>query len=339
MKQITIRDIAREAGVSMAAVSYVLNNKKGVGIETRKKIERAIEMYGYHPSLRSKSLALGKNYSIHAVLRREAAPACKSFYFNVIAQMVDQISGQFSVVPVFQSDDTDKDKSLLEIVRSNSTDGIIAFQGVMPEISAELEKHNIPLVVINPGIEATSATSVVLDFEKLAYRATSFLTEQGHREIGMIGMQCMPLFYDQTVRGFSSALREADINPNPFWIRGEADCELGAVHAMENMLKCGTPTAVFCAQDNFAICAMSVCAAQGLRVPEDVSFIAIDDVPEARYLNPPLTTIPVSPAEIAKAALSLITQKMKDGSPESIVLPSQEITMRDSVRTIRPTPL
>ncbi len=339
MKQITIRDIAREAGVSMAAVSYVLNNKKGVGAETRKKIERAIEMNNYRPNLRSKSLALGKNYSIHAVLRREAAPACKAFYFNVIAQMVEQMSGQFSVVPVFQSDDTHKDKSLLEIVRSSSTDGIIAFQGMMPDINAELEKHKIPLVVINPGIEAAAATSVILDFEKLAYQATSYLTERGHREIGMIGMQCMPLFYDQTVRGFTSALKEAGISPNAAWIRGEADCEAGAVRAMENMLKCETPTAVFCAQDNFAICAMSVCAARGLRVPDDISFIAIDDVPEARYLNPPLTTIPVSPAEIAKAALALILQKMKDGSPESIVLPSHHIAARGSVRSIQPTPL
>ncbi len=335
MKQITIQDIAREAGVSTAAVSYVLNGKKGVGAETRQKIERAVEKYDYRPSLRSKSLALGKNYSIHAVIRREAAPACKAFYFSVIAQMVEQVMGHFSVVPVFQSDDTDKDKSLLDIVRSNSTDGIIAFQGVMPEIPAELEKHKIPLVVINPGIEATDATSVILDFEKLAFQATSFLIEQGHRHIGMIGMQCMPLFYAQTVRGFMSALQEAGISPNAAWIRGEADCEAGAVRAMENMLKSGTPTAVFCVQDNFAISAMSVCAALGLRVPEDISFVAIDDVPEAQYLNPPLTTIPVSPEEIAEAALSLISQKMKDGSPESVVLPSHKIAVRDSVRAIR----
>ncbi len=339
MKQITIRDIAREAGVSTAAVSYVLNDKKGVGEQTRQKIERAIEKYGYRPSLRSKSLALGRNYSIHAVIRREAAPACKAFYFGVIAQMVEQIPGHFSVVPVFQSDDTASDDSLLEIVRSSSTDGIIAFQGVMPEIYAELEKHNIPLVIINPGIEATSATSVILDFETLAYRATSFLTERGHRDIGMICMQCMPLFYDQTVRGFTRALQEAGINPNAAWMRGEADSEAGAARAMENMLKSGMPTAVFCAQDNFAISAMSVCASQGLRVPEDVSFIAIDDVPEAQYINPPLTTIPVSPAEIAGAALTLIFEKMKDGSPESIVLPSHDIAVRGSVRAIQPARL
>lgn len=336
MKKITIQNIADEAGVSTAAVSYVLNDKKGVSSETRKKIERVIGTYNYRPSLRSKSLAQGKNYSIHAVIRREAAPACKAFYFNVIAQMVEQVMGSFSVVPAFQSDDTDKDKSLLEIVRSNSTDGVIAFQGVMPEIRVELEKHNIPLVIINPGLEATSTTSVILDFENLAYQATSFLIDGGHREIGMIGMQCMPLFYAQIRSGFIHALKEADIKPNTAWIRGEAACESGAVCAMENILEAGMPTAVFCAQDNFAISAMSACTAHGLRVPEDISFIAIDDVPEARYLNPPLTTIPVSPAEIAEAALSLISQKMKDGSPESIVLPSHAIAVRNSVRVIQP---
>lgn len=339
MKQITIRDIAREAGVSTAAVSYVLNDKKGVGAETRKKIERVIETYEYRPSMRSKSLALGKNYSIHAVIRREAAPACKTFYFNVIAKMVEQVMERFSVIPAYQSDDTGSDRSLLEIVRSNSTDGVIAFQGVVPAIRAELEKHKIPLVIINPGFDANSATSVIIDFEKLAYRATSFLTDRGHRKIAMIGMQCIPLFYAQTKRGFMQALKEAGIKPNSEWIRGDVVCESCAAHEMENILNAGVPTAVFCAQDNFAISAMSICAKQGLRVPEDVSFIAIDDVPEVRYLNPPLTTIPVSPADIAKAALSLIFQKMKDGKPDSIVLPSREITVRDSVYTIRPTRL
>ena len=336
MNKITIRDIAREAGVSKASVSYVLNDKKGVGDETRKKIEQVIEKHGYRPNFLSRNLAHGRNYSIHAVIRREAAPACKAFYFNVIAQMVEQVRGRISIVPVFQSDNTDADQGLLEIARSNSTDGVIAFQGVMPEIRTELDKRSIPYIVINPGLEMTDAVSVILDFEKLAYQATSFLTDQGHRRIGMIGMACMPLFFDQTMRGFIRALEEANVQPNSNWIRGEADCEAGAALAMEHMLKDGFPTAVFCSQDNFAISAMSVCVSRGLRIPEDISFIGIDDVPEAQYINPPLTTIPVSPQEIAEIALSLIFQKMKDGSCESIVLPSREIVVRQSVRTILP---
>jgi LacI family transcriptional regulator len=336
MKKVTIRDIAREAGVSKAAVSYVLNDKKGVGEETRKKIEHVIETHGYRPNSLSKSLALGRNYSIHAVIRREAAPACKAFYFSVIAQMVEQAGGSISIIPAFQSDNTGKDQCLLEIARSSSTDGVIAFQGVKPEIRLELEKRNIPFIIINPGLEKTDAVSVILDFEQLAYQATSFLIEQGHCKIGMIGMECMPLFFDQTKRGFFRALTQAGIHPNHEWIRGEADCEAGAARAMEYILMAGTPTAVFCSQDNFAISAMSVCVAHGLCVPDNVSFIAIDDVPEAKYINPPLTTIPVYPAEIAGTALSLIFQKMKDGSGESVVLPSHEMIVRSSVCAIRP---
>ena len=336
MKQITIRDIAREAGVSTAAVSYVINGKKGVGLQTRNKIEQVMEKHDYRPSMRSKSLSLGKNHCIHAVIRREAAPACKAFYFSVIAQMVEQEKGQFSVVPIFQSDDTDNDESLLEVVLSHSTDGAIAFQGLVPQVRDKLEKRKIPYIVINPGIEETNATSVILDFEKLSYNATSYLIEQGHRDIGMIAMQCMPLFYAKTQNGFLQALSDAGIKPNSAWIRGEADSEAGAAKAMENILKAGTPTAVFCVQDNFAISAMNACLENGLHVPEDISFIAIDDIPEARYLNPPLTTIPVSPAEIAEVALSLISQKMKDGSAESVVLPSQDIIVRSSVRSIQP---
>jgi DNA-binding LacI/PurR family transcriptional regulator len=334
MKKITIQDIAREACVSKAAVSYVLNNKNGVGEETRKKIEKVIEAYNYRPNQQSKNLALGRNFSIHAVIRREAAPACKAFYFNVIAQMVEQVMGSISIVPTFQSDDTGEDQRLLEIVRSNSTDGIIAFQGLMPDIQSELDERSVPYIIINPGLEATDAISVILDFEALSYQATSFLTERGHRKIAMIGMQCMPLFYEQTSRGFIRALEQAGLKPETEWIRGEANCEAGAARAMGNILDFGTPSAVFCTQDNFAISAMSVCAERGFRVPEDVSFIAIDDVPEAQYINPPLTTIPVLPYEIAEAALSLIFDKMKDGNAASIVLPSHEVTVRKSVRSV-----
>ena len=336
MNKITIKDIAREAGVSTAAVSYVINGKKGVGTQTRNRIEQVMEKHDYRPSLRSKSLSLGKNYCIHAVIRREAAPACKAFYFGVIAQMVEQEKGLFNVVPLFQSDDTDSDESLLEVIRSHSTDGVIAFQGVMPQIRERLEKSKIPFIVINPGLNETDETSVILDFEKLSYKAASFLIKNGHRDIAMIGMQCMPLFFEKTKTGFLRALSDANIKPDPALIRGEADSEEGAAKAMENILKAGAPTAVFCVQDNFAISAMSTCVAHGLNVPKDISFAAIDDVPEAKYLNPPLTTIPISPAEIAKAALSLISQKMKDGSPDSVVLPSRDITIRSSVRSIQP---
>ena len=227
MNKITILDIAREAGVSKAAVSYVLNDKKGVGDETRKKIEEVIEKHGYRPNSLSKNLARGRNYSIHAVIRREAAPACKAFYFSVIAQMVEQVKGSISVVPMFQSDNTLEDQNLLEIAQSNSTDGVIAFQGVKPEIRAELEQRGIPFIIINPGIETTDAVSVILDFEALSFQATTYLTKQGHRSIGMIGMACMPLFFDQTKRGFLRALEQAGISPNADWIRGEADSEAG----------------------------------------------------------------------------------------------------------------
>jgi DNA-binding LacI/PurR family transcriptional regulator len=339
MNKITIRDIAKEAGVSATAVSYVLNKKKGVNDKTRIRIQKVIDKHDYRPSLRSKSLSHGKNYCIHAVIRRQAAPACKAFYFNVIAQMVEQVDNRFSIVPIFQSDDTDKDKSLIEIILSHSTDGVIAFQGVVPEIEELLEKKNIPTVVVNPGIGVTEQTSVILDFDELAYKATNLLINHGHEKIGMIGMKCMPLFFDQSKSGFLRALKDADIDVNESWIRGEADCEANASLAMRKILETGTPTAVFCVQDNFAMSAMSLCIKEGLEVPKDVSFIAIDDVPEAQYLNPPLTTIPVSPAEIAEAALTLIFQKMKDGSPETIVLPSHKIVIRDSVRAIQPTHL
>jgi LacI family transcriptional regulator len=334
----TIRDIARRAGVSTATVSYVLNDRDGVSDAVRERVRGIVRRMGYAPSLGAAGLKTRRSYRIHAVIRREAAPACKTFYFGVVACIAERLSpGRYSVVPVFQSDD-ESDRTLAEIVGGGGTDGVIAFQGVRPHVLAALKGRKIPYIIINPGFDTEpDAVSVRIDFEELAYRATSYLAALGHTDIAFIGMRSLPSFFSATKRGFRKALRERGLAVRRAWVRGEASCADGAAAAMRALLSeeviakaGGVPTAVFCAQDNFAISAMSVAAQAGYRVPKDISFVGLDDVPEARYLNPALTTIEISPDVLAEEALTRILA-MTDGlSAQSVTIPSGAVVERGS---------
>jgi DNA-binding LacI/PurR family transcriptional regulator len=340
--QPTIKDIAKIAGVSTAAVSYVINGKEGVSNEVRQRVAGIMRQEGYTRSLRANGLKTGRSYALHAVIRKEAAPACKAFYFGVIACMAERLSsGSYSIVPVFQSDD-ENDSALANIIRSGDSDGVIAFQGIHPRVSEVLRGMNTPAIIINPGFETDpDAVSVKIDFEELAYRATSHLASLGHTDIAFIGMRSLPFFFSATKRGFRKAMKEYGLTVRKEWVRGEAACSDGAAESMKKLLAANAdgkhgdiPTAVFCAQDNFAISAMSTAANAGYRVPEDISFIGLDDVSEAKYLNPPLSTIRISPGILADEALDRIFRMIAGEGADSITIPSENVIERGSVTHI-----
>jgi DNA-binding LacI/PurR family transcriptional regulator len=389
-KPATIRDIARLAGVSTATVSYVLNDKSGVSDEVRERVKAIMAREGYTQNLRAKGLKTRRSYAIHAVIRKEAAPACKTFYFGVIACMAERLScGSYSIVPVFQSDD-EEDDTLTGLIKKGDTDGVIAFQGLMPRVAAALEEKGAPCVVINPGFEADPrAVSVKIDFEELSHRAASYLIACGHTDIAFIGMRALPSFFSATKRGFQRAMRENGLTVRKEWVTGEATCSEGAADAMRRILSASAeapadspivdsrllspavaassagdhapcscavpssvggsplssasapaagrrPTAVLCVQDNFAISAMRAAREAGCRVPEDISFIGIDDVPEARYIEPPLTTIPISPQTLADEALDRLFALIEGEQAESVTIPNGEVIARASVAPRQP---
>jgi DNA-binding LacI/PurR family transcriptional regulator len=334
-KVLTIRDVAKLAGVSAASVSYVINGKKGVGQEQRKKIEQIISEYHFRPNQNSRGLSLNKSFNIHAVIRREAAPACKDFYFGVLAKMVDLSEyHQYNIVPAYQSDNP-ADKNIINIIQNKNTDGILFFQGMRKDIKKTVVDKRIPHVIINPGLEENDSPSVLLDFERMTFEAARFLAGKGHIRIGFIGMRCMPFFFKQTIDGFMNAKRQYRFHANKAWISGDAYNGESAAASMRKILHSKTlPTAIVCVQDNFAISAINAVKTEGYRVPHDISFISIDDVPMAKYLDPPLTTIPIDQAELALYTFKILFDFMEGKTVRNITLPVREIIVRDSVRIL-----
>ncbi|MDL2237720.1 LacI family transcriptional regulator [Christensenellaceae bacterium OttesenSCG-928-K19] len=333
MGKLSIKDIAKMADVSVAAVSYVINGKEGVGQEQRKKIERIIREHGFTPNLNSKRLVLSRSFNIHVVIRTEAAPACKEFYFGVVARMTEEIGKYgYSIVPAYQSDN-ELDGSVVRALQNKNTDGLVFFQGISEDVLEKVKKSEVPYSIINPGFADNSTPCVRIDFEEIAYRATSYLAECGHRQIGFIGMDRLPVFYTQTRSGYLRALKENGMEAKEQWIAGGAyDEESARAAASKLFAQEELPTAVFCAQDNFAICAMDAARKRGLKVPDDVSFIAVDDIPVSKYIDPPLTTVPIDQSILAKCALEMMFAQLAGEKVRNVTVPIEAIVERQSVK-------
>ncbi|MEI6101762.1 MAG: LacI family DNA-binding transcriptional regulator, partial [Eubacteriales bacterium] len=126
--KITIKDIAQMAGVSTAAVSYVINNKPGVNSDTRKKIQEIVTETGFSPNINSKRLAFGKSYNIHAVLDKDNPRPCKLFYLGVVSHIVEELSSfDYNLIVSYVNRDQTT-SAVMEVFNKNDADGILFFQ-------------------------------------------------------------------------------------------------------------------------------------------------------------------------------------------------------------------
>jgi len=335
MEKLTIKEIAKLAGVSPTAVSFVLNNKKGVSEKTRKKVREVIEKTNFVPSLNSRRLFFKKSYNISLVIQQSSSPFSDLFYYEITNGILEK-SKEFGYNIVF-TDISMKGNSMEipNIIKYKDTDGIIFYQDTERAILREVDKLNIPYVIVDAHSTSSDFTSINADSELLSYTATKFLIERGHVDIALISSSYIPEYYIQIFTGYKNALEEVRVSISPYWIQNNAFNELSAYNCMENILKNALkPSAVFCAGDIFAIGAIRCAKDKGYRVPEDISFIGVDDIILSRYIEPALTTIRIDKALMGRLAMDLLVKKINGESVESIILESDNIVVRNSVKNM-----
>jgi len=332
VRTLTIKDIANMAGVSPTVVSFVINNKKGVSKATREKVLSVIERTNYTPSISSRRLIMKKSFNIGIIVVNDSSPFTNLFYYE-IAQSILNRSKMYGYNMVF----TDIQRSshrikLPSIIENKDTDGIIFFQDTSYQTLKEIENRGIPCVVIDahPGKDLYSM--VIADYEHAAVTAMQHLAKMRHRKIAFICSSFLPNFYTQVFNGFRMVMSQNRLPINSGWIQMDAVDEKSASVCMARILDSGDiPTAVFCATDVFAIGAMKCAKARGYRVPEDISFIGIDDVLLAQYVEPALTTVRIDKAEMGNMAMDMVIQRINGKAPECIKLRSDDLIIRDSV--------
>lgn len=335
MPTLTIREVAKIAGVSPSAVSFVLNNRVGVSEATRKKVLDIISETQFTPNRSSRRLSLKKSFNICLAINTASSPFIDLFYFDIARGIVDaSTSCDYNLILSQLNYSKSGKKHVPSSVKNRDADGVIFLQDTPDAILKETAAMQIPFILVDAELKANEThTTVNLDSEWSCQVATNYLIKNGHRDIGFITSSYLPRYYNQTVTGFSKAMTDNKLKIRKPWIFSEAKDEITAYKGMAQILRTRQrPTAVVCAGDRYAIGAIRCVQEKGLSVPEDISFIGMDNIILSSYITPPLTTISFNAFEMGKTAFELLMKKINGEAVDSIIFPSGSIIERSSVR-------
>lgn len=320
--RVTIKDVAREAGVSIATVSRILNKTYPVKKEKVFKVQQAIQRLGYQPNILARRLAGGRLNAIGLII-----PGYEGMFYSFYAQKIIKSVGLFL--------EAEKKDLLLHIFwgRDNFNSAIV--EGVIFADIINNEKQLLriyeegkSLVVINRRIDGPPVDFVAIDNKEGARQLTSYLIELGHRKIahitGDLNTQCAMDRLD----GFKEALRENKINIPEHFIQIGNFSRLQARRAVDFLFqKEPHPTAIFCSSDDMAYESLIYLLEKGMDVPKKVSIAGFDNNPQYIYSPLSLTTVSQPLEEMVKCALELLEERIsgKRKTPRRVILSPQLI--------------
>lgn len=329
----TLHDVARLAGVSIKTVSNVVNDYPHIRPATRARVEDAIAELGYTPNLTARSLRSGRTGAIAL-----AVPELGLSYFAELAAAVIAAAEEAGLVVLVEQTGGDRDREL-ELLRSprlNLTDGLIFSALGMSEADVAALEVPYPLVLLGERIFGAPCDHVTMRNVEAARAATEYLIASGRERIAVIGAHEGEVIGSAglRLRGYREALDahglpfdESIIGYTTLWHRAN-----GARSMRELLDRDVTFDAVFGLNDTLALGAMRALQESGRRVPDDVAVVGYDDLDEAQYSIPSLTTVDPGQAWIARTAVQTLVERIEhpDGNEPRLLLADFRIVERES---------
>ena len=338
MEKLTIRDIARMAGVSTTAVSFVLNGRGGVSEATRQKVQQIIRETGFTPNIHTRRLNLKRSFTVHVVMRQYDFSLFNLFAMDVLTGIFRE-SKTLGYSVIFTAVETDTEcGELMDAIHSKDSDGVIFIQVCNEQVIRLLQDEHFPYLCVDSHVPQDGTIALVeVDYYDAAYRAVRYLAQRGHRDIGFLISDRHAAFYRSTMQGFQDALRDACLPCREQWFqRVIHNIPQPATNAMEKMLSGpARPTAVFCASDTYAANAIRYVTKLGLRVPEDISFMGLADLVFPEYTRPAITTMGVEKVHMGRLAMETLFRMMNGRDYPAVQRIPTTLVERDSVRTVK----
>ena len=319
-EKITIRDIARFAGVSTATVSRVLNQKPDVDPLTRERVLRIMQERAFVPSITASRLAGGRSRLIGVLIPSLTWPLIPEIMRGV-SEMVIQSPYELLLYSItHEQDRNEKDQGdvIDRILATKLATSLLAvFPGQSVQHLTRLYEQGFPIVMIDDQGKPTSIPWVGADNRSGGYTATRYLLQQGHRRIAHIQGPLKYLVSQERYQGYCEALREAGIPLDPALVmEGDFMPSGGRTCASKLLALADRPTAIFAASDQMAYGVLAAAEEYGLQVPEDLSLIGFDDIPLSAHTRPALTTIRQPFYEMGQRAIALLLSLL--GSPRPL---------------------
>lgn len=336
MSNFTIRDIARIAGVSTTAVSFVLNNKPGVSEATRQRVQEVIQRTGFTPNAHTRRLNLRRSFSFHVVLYWHSYDLFNQFALEIMHGIFQSCKELGYDVTITFVDETMDCTALMESVRSKTCDGVILSQIDDPIFFARLQQEEIPFVCVDSHVKEDPSVPIVeVDYYRASYEAVKHLCRCGHKQIGFLGPATPLELRSATFGGYTDALREEGLVCNPAWI-SSIDFAAGAAGKYFDKLidTASLPTAFFCTGDAFAIDLVRSAQRHGVSIPDELSVISIDNILVSQFIMPPLTTMTFNKELLGRRAVEVLYSMLSGAEYENVTLIPTTLHERSSVKKL-----
>jgi LacI family transcriptional regulator/LacI family repressor for deo operon, udp, cdd, tsx, nupC, and nupG len=334
-RAISIRDIARAAGVAHTTVSRALHDSPLISEDVRSRVRLLAREMGYTPNAVAQSLRRQRTKAIGLVVTSIADP-----FVGLVVRGIEDVAHEANM-SVFLSasyNDPEREMAVIEMFHRRRVDGIIsAAAQISGRYAEQLAQTTVPTVLINQQAEGTSELlhSVNVDDYEGARRAVAHILELGHRSVGFIGAGNRTRSNRRRLAGYIDALQAGGIEAREEWIqitpaenRLHTDDVEGGVALLPRLLEAGV-TAAFCYNDMIAVGALMACRERGIGVPGRLSVIGFDDIEISQYVTPPLTTMHQPRLRLGQAATKMLLCLMRDEAAENPVL-TPELVRRAS---------
>lgn len=326
----TIRDVARQAGVSHQTVSRVINGSDDVLPETRALVEGVIEKLGYRPNAIARSMARGQTHTLACI-----SPNLTDYTFASVIEGAETEARQHDYFLLSSSAaDPEAFRELVdELVNHRRVDGLIIINPYIDERFKHIPQ-NFPVVFVGALSHGEAISSVCLDDENVAYEATKHLLSLGHRNVAMVTGPMEEDCSQDRAKGYRRAMQDAGIAVDESMIiEGDWSASSGKGALISLAARDQAPTAIFAQNDRMAMGILRAARDMDIEIPSRLAVIGVDDMPLSSYFDPPLTTMrqdmPLIGQQATRILLDIIQKK--NTSTRAIKLSAQLIVRQSTL--------
>ncbi|OCL25738.1 LacI family transcriptional regulator [Orenia metallireducens] len=327
---ITMKDIASILGVSESTVSRAINNKPGVGEETKKKILDVAKRYNYQPNLLARNLARQESNMIGLIL-----PDISSLFYSEVTRAIQDVAtkNDYQVIVCNTDGDEEREAAYIEWLQGNKIAGIIFLgDGLANNKIINLGLSGYPIVLANRLVEEVMLPSVIIDNNTGAFEATKHLLEKGHKRIALINGPKDNLVSQNRLQGYRQALKEYSLDYDPkLIVNKDWSRECGYQGFLELLDLEEPPTAIFAANDLIAVGVIDAIKMGGYLIPEEIAVVGFEDTIVTSIIEPSLTTVAQPMYELgANSAKKLFSLIEDEDIKENIEILTSKLIVRKS---------
>ena len=328
---VTIRDVARAAGVSTATAARALGGYGHASPAARRKVSESARQLGYRPNVVARALVSRATTTVGLVVGDIENP----FFAAAARGLADVMDAHgYTVLLANADEDAGRERRAVDALRARQVDGMVVVPapGASPEHLAELVTAGVPLVLLDRAVVGVAADSVLVRNVAGARAAVAHLAGLGHRRIGVVSDSPEITSSAERIQGYRQALRAAGIAPEPGLISiGGPTRDDGEAAALRLLDRADRPTAVFTANNFMTVGALRAARSLGLRIPDDVALVGFDDLDWTTLVQPPVTVVRQPVADLGRVAGERLLRRLEgDAGPPNRIRLDANLIVRGS---------